>query len=156
VWPWIAIFAASLAAYWPALRGGLVWDDNAAHVTAPALQSLHGLWRIWFSLGATQQYYPLLHTAFWIEHRLWGDAVLGYHLANLTQHALAACFVVLIVRRLALPAVCAARGCAVTVMQSQLTTTEVNQSKRNWWRKLAGSRLTPRPPLPRSGNVRRS
>jgi hypothetical protein len=44
-----------------------------------------------------------LHSAFWFEHRLWGDAVLGYHLANLTQHALAACLVVLIVRRLALP-----------------------------------------------------
>jgi len=99
---WLAIPAAALAAYWPALRGGLLWDDPA-HVTAPALQSLKGLWRIWFSLGATQQYYPLLHSAFWIEHRLWGDAVLGYHLVNLAQHALAACLVVLIVRRLALP-----------------------------------------------------
>ena len=101
-WPWLAVFAAVLAAYWPALRGGLLWDD-AGHVTPPALQSLDGLWRIWFSLGATQQYYPLLHSAFWIEHRLWGDAVLGYHLANLAEHALAACLVVLIVRRLALP-----------------------------------------------------
>ncbi|HXN49238.1 MAG TPA: tetratricopeptide repeat protein [Bryobacteraceae bacterium] len=101
-WPWPAVFAAVVAAYWPALRGGLLWDD-AAHVTPPALQSLDGLWRIWFSLGATQQYYPLLHSAFWLEHRLWGDAVLGYHLANLAEHALAACLVVLIVRRLALP-----------------------------------------------------
>jgi len=102
-WPvYSSIFAAALAAYWPALRGGLVWDDPA-HITAPALQSVSGLWRIWFSPGATQQYYPLLHSAFWIEHRLWGDAVLGYHLANLAQHALAACLVVLIVRRLALP-----------------------------------------------------
>jgi tetratricopeptide (TPR) repeat protein len=91
-----------MAVYWPALRGGLLWDDTA-HITAPALQSLHGLWRIWFSLGATQQYYPLLHSAFWIEHRLWGDAVLGYHLANLAQHALGACLVVAIVRRLKLP-----------------------------------------------------
>jgi tetratricopeptide (TPR) repeat protein len=97
-----AIPAAVLLAYWPALRGTLLWDDPA-HVTAPALQSLNGLWRIWFSLHATQQYYPLLHSAFWIEHRLWGDAVLGYHLANLAQHAFAACLVVLIVRRLALP-----------------------------------------------------
>jgi tetratricopeptide (TPR) repeat protein len=103
-WPAIfaAIFAAALAAYWPALQGGFVWDDNA-HVTAAAMRSFHGLWRIWFSLGATQQYYPLLHSAFWLEHRLWGDAVLGYHLVNLAQHALAACLVVLIVRRLALP-----------------------------------------------------
>ena len=99
---WPAIFAAALLAYWPALRGTLVWDDPA-HITSPALQSLHGLWRIWFSLGATQQYYPLLHSAFWIEHRLWGDAVLGYHLVNLAQHAFAACLVVLIVRRFELP-----------------------------------------------------
>jgi tetratricopeptide (TPR) repeat protein len=97
-----AIFAAALAAYWPALQGGFIWDDNA-HVTTAAMCSFHGLWRIWFSLGATQQYYPLLHSAFWIEHRLWGDAVLGYHLVNVAQHALAACLVVLIVRRLALP-----------------------------------------------------
>jgi tetratricopeptide (TPR) repeat protein len=99
---WIAIIAATFAAYWPALRGGLVWDDTS-HVTPPQLQSLHGLWRIWFDLGATQQYYPLLHSAFWIEHHLWGDAVLGYHLTNVAQHALAACLVVLIVRRLGLP-----------------------------------------------------
>jgi tetratricopeptide (TPR) repeat protein len=99
---WPAILAAALAAYWPALRGGFVWDDTS-HVTAAALRSWSGLGRIWFDLGATQQYYPLLHSAFWIEHRLWGDGVLGYHLVNVFLHAGAACLVVLIVRRLALP-----------------------------------------------------
>ena len=99
---WASIFCAILLAYWPALRGGLVWDD-ASHITNPALQSLHGLWRIWFDLGATQQYYPLLHSAFWMEHRVWGDAVLGYHLTNLILHAVAACLVVRIVQRLSLP-----------------------------------------------------
>jgi len=94
-----SIFFLTLVAYWPALRGGMLWDDDA-HITSPTLQSVHGLWRIWFQLGATQQYYPLLHSVFWIEHRLWGDAVLGYHLANVIQHALSACLVVLIVRRL--------------------------------------------------------
>ncbi|MGA2697882.1 MAG: hypothetical protein ABSE92_17610, partial [Terriglobales bacterium] len=72
----MGIFFAGLVAYWPALHGTLLWDDNA-HITSSSLQSFHGLWRIWFELGATQQYYPLLHTAFWIEHRLWGDAVVG-------------------------------------------------------------------------------
>ena len=99
---WASIFCAALAAYWPALRGGMVWDD-ASHVTSPALESLHGLWRIWFDLGATQQYYPLLHSAFWMEHRIWGDAVLGYHLTNVVLHAASACLVVLIARRLSLP-----------------------------------------------------
>lgn len=99
---WPLLVCTTLAAYLPVLHGGLLWDDNS-HVTKPDLQSLHGLWRIWFDLGATQQYYPLLHTAFWLEHRVWGDAVLGYHLTNIALHALSACLVVLIVRRLALP-----------------------------------------------------
>jgi len=99
---WASIFCATLAAYWPALRGGLVWDD-ASHVTSPALASLHGLWRIWFDLSATQQYYPLLHSAFWMEHRIWGGAALGYHLTNVILHAVSACLVVRIVRRLSLP-----------------------------------------------------
>ena len=99
---WALLVCATLIAYFPALQGSLLWDDNS-HVTKPDLQPLHGLWRIWFDLGATQQYYPLLHSAFWLEHRIWGDAVLGYHLANLAMHSLSACLVVLIVRRLSLP-----------------------------------------------------
>jgi tetratricopeptide (TPR) repeat protein len=96
------LLVASLFAYLPALTGGLVWDDNM-HVTRLDLQSLHGLWRIWFDLGATQQYYPLLHSAFWLEHRVWGDAVPGYHLTNVVLHAVSAYLVVMIVRRLSLP-----------------------------------------------------
>ena len=69
----------------------------------PELASFHGLWRIWFEMGATQQYYPLLHSAFWLEHRMWGDAVAGYHLTNIALHAFSACLVVMIVRRLSLP-----------------------------------------------------
>jgi len=59
-----------------------------------------GLGRIWFELGATQQYYPVLHSAFWIEHRLWGDDTLGYHLINVFLHAASACLLALLLRRL--------------------------------------------------------
>jgi tetratricopeptide (TPR) repeat protein len=93
---------AVLLAYFPALRGGLLWDDDA-HVTRLQLRSLHGLWRIWLEAGATQQYYPLLHTAFWVEHRLWGDSVLGYHLANVAEHALAAWILCAVLRHLSFP-----------------------------------------------------
>ena len=99
---WALLFFATLIAYLPALRGGLLWDDDH-HLTSPDLQSLHGLWRIWFDPGATQQYYPLLHSAFWIEHRIWGDSVLGYHLANVLLHATAAFLLIVILRRLSLP-----------------------------------------------------
>src|ERR1700722_8819693 len=92
----------SLVCYWPSLRGGLVWDD-AAHVTSPPLRSVSGLGRIWCDPRATQQYYPLLHSAFWLEHRAWGDATLGYHLANVLEHAAAACLLVVVLRRLSMP-----------------------------------------------------
>ena len=95
----VIIFAVALACYWPVLHGGILWDDPA-HVTSPELQSWSGLWRIWFELGATQQYYPVVHTAFWIEHRLWGDFVVGYHLVNVLLHAASCCLLVVILRRL--------------------------------------------------------
>jgi len=91
-----------MLAYQPAWRGGMLWDD-AAHVTKPALRSLEGLGRIWFELEATQQYYPLLHSAFWVEHKLWGDSTLGCHLANIALHALTAVLLALVLRRLEIP-----------------------------------------------------
>src|ERR1700723_500113 len=95
------IFCATLAAYFPALRGGLLWDDSS-HLTKPGLQSFRGLSRIWFELGATQQYYPLLHSAFWLENRMWGGAVAGYHLTHVALHALSACLAAAIMKRLSL------------------------------------------------------
>ncbi len=106
-WTAAPIFGLALACYWPALHGGFVWDDDA-HVTRPELRSVAGLWRIWSDVYSTRQYYPLLHSAFWIEHRLWGDATLGYHLANVVLHATAACLLVLILRRLKVPGACVA------------------------------------------------
>ncbi|HEY4988216.1 MAG TPA: tetratricopeptide repeat protein, partial [Opitutaceae bacterium] len=94
----IAIFAA----YQRVWNAGFIWDDDA-HVTQPGLRSLRGLWRIWSEPGATQQYYPLLSTAFWIEHRLWGDAALGYHGVNVALHAGAAFLLYRVLVRLAVP-----------------------------------------------------
>src|SRR5882672_1874973 len=87
-WFWLAaLFVAVFLAYQPAWRAGFIWDDPA-HVTRPSLRSLDGLVRIWFEVGATQQYYPLLHSAFWVEHRFFGSTATGYHLVNLALHAL--------------------------------------------------------------------
>ena len=102
-WFVLAVFALTVLAYFPAVRAGFVWDDDA-HVTAPELRSLPGLGRIWSEVGATQQYYPLLHSVFWLEHRLWGDAPLGYHLVNIVLHAGAACLFALTLHRLGVPA----------------------------------------------------
>ncbi len=104
-WEWLflaALMAALFAIYQPAWQGGLLWDDDK-HITLPGLQSWQGLWCIWFEVGATLQYYPVLHSAFWLEHRLWGDAMLGYHLVNILLHAAATFMVALVLRRLAVP-----------------------------------------------------
>ncbi|MEO6005858.1 MAG: tetratricopeptide repeat protein [Opitutus sp.] len=93
------ILALVIASYAPAIRGGLVWDD-AAHVTRPDLQSWAGLGRIWSDLHATQQYYPVLHSAFWLEHRLWGDAPIGYHGLNLLLHVGCCCLLAGLLRQL--------------------------------------------------------
>ena len=69
----------------------------------PELRSLGGLWRIWSELGATQQYYPLLHSAFWLEHRLWGTRSSATTSRMSCCTRLAAFLVVLILRRLAVP-----------------------------------------------------
>ncbi|MFZ1055015.1 MAG: hypothetical protein WAN79_05015, partial [Opitutaceae bacterium] len=96
------LLAAVVVAYLPARSGGLLLDDDL-HITRPELQSFGGLLRIWFDVGATQQYYPVLHTAFWVEHRLWGDAVAGYHLVNVLLQACAGVLVAVLARRLRLP-----------------------------------------------------
>ena len=86
----------------PALQAGFIWDDDG-HVTRTDLRDLSGLYRIWFEFGATQQYYPVLHSAFWLEHLVWGDSPLGYHLLNVLLHASAACLFGVLLRRLAVP-----------------------------------------------------
>jgi len=102
LWLGALLIVVTLIAYSPAIKGGVLWDDDY-HITKPELQSFHGLARIWFEVGATLQYYPLLHSAFWVEHKIWGDATPGYHLLNILLHALAAMLVVVILRRLAIP-----------------------------------------------------
>jgi tetratricopeptide (TPR) repeat protein len=44
-----------------------------------------------------------LHSAFWLEHKLWGDNTFGYHLINTMQHAMAVCLLYSILLRLKIP-----------------------------------------------------
>jgi tetratricopeptide (TPR) repeat protein len=98
----LVLLVVTFLAYQPAWQGTLLWDDEA-HITKPELRSWIGLTRIWTELGATQQYYPLSHSVFWLEHRLYGDEPLGYHLLNILLHALSAFLLYRILRRLTIP-----------------------------------------------------
>ncbi len=94
---------ATLIAYVPALRGGYVWDDDI-HVTKNAtLTSLAGLEKIWREPMALPQYYPLVHTAFWVERHLFGLKPLGFHLVNVLLHAINALLLGWVLARLSVP-----------------------------------------------------
>jgi protein O-mannosyl-transferase len=98
----LLLVAAILLAYQPAWQAGFIWDDDA-HITRPELRSFDGLGRIWIQLGATQQYYPLVHSVFWLEHRFWGDWPMGYHLLNILLHAGSALLLVKVLQKLKIP-----------------------------------------------------
>ena len=103
------LLAATLLAYRPAWHGAPVWDDDG-HLTARELRSVDGLKRIWIEPGATQQYYPFVHSAFWLQHRLWGDRTTGYHIVNIVLHATSAFLVFVILGRLGVPGALLAAG----------------------------------------------
>src|SRR5437899_5702468 len=98
----LILAVVTMLAYQPAWHGGLLWDDEA-NITSPELRSLDGLRRIWFVPRTTQQYYPLLHTSYWLQQRLWGDSPTGYHLVNLLLHIGCVVLVLKILRYLRIP-----------------------------------------------------
>lgn len=101
--PLAGVLSLVLLAYIPALRAGTVWDDDRYLTANETLAAPGGLARIWLDPLATPQYYPLVFTSFWLEHRLWGDAPWGYHLVNVLLHLVNTALVWQLCRRLGLP-----------------------------------------------------
>jgi tetratricopeptide (TPR) repeat protein len=93
LWRAVLIVAAGLWVFWPALRGGWVWDDHLYINDNFQLRTLGGLWNIWFSPGSQRDYYPILQTALWVEWQLWHNETLGYHVVTLVLHLLSALLV---------------------------------------------------------------
>ena len=89
--------------YLPALGCGFIWDDDDYVTANPTLRTADGLRRIWLEPRATPQYYPLVHTTFWVEYHLWGLAPVGYHLVNVVIHAANVVLVWLVLRKLGIP-----------------------------------------------------
>ena len=80
------LFAALLVAYYPALRGGFLWDDDTYITLNRTMRAANGLHAIWLDPSATCQYYPLSFTLFWTIHRFFGFTPLAFHLATLLLH----------------------------------------------------------------------
>lgn len=97
------ILLLTLLAYWPALWGGFIWDDDAYVTRNPLLSAPDGLWRIWFTAHKQSQYFPLTFTTLRFAYGLWGLNPLGYHALNLGLHCINALLVWAVLRRLGVP-----------------------------------------------------
>ena len=93
----------ALLVYLPGTRAGWIWDDDYYVTRNFHLRSLGGLRELWFRLGAVPQYYPVTHTTFWLEYRLWRLNPLGYHIDNVLLHAASAVMLWIVLRKLATP-----------------------------------------------------
>jgi tetratricopeptide (TPR) repeat protein len=82
----LLLAALTLLAYQRVWQSGFIWDDNLYVTLNTTLRDLGGLWRIWFEPTATPQYYPLVHTSFWLEYQLWQLNPLGFHIVNVLLH----------------------------------------------------------------------
>ena len=89
--PWIAgagLVFMCCAVFAPLLDNSFIWDDDYYLTENLLLNNIDGLKRIWFDLLATPQYYPLVFTSFWIEHKFWSLEPLGYHVDNVILHCI--------------------------------------------------------------------
>jgi tetratricopeptide (TPR) repeat protein len=92
-----------IVAYAPVVRDKFIWDDDAYVTRNPTLRSIAGLRQMWLEPLSIPQYYPLVHTTFWIEYHLWGLNPLGYHLVNVLLHATSAWLLWRLLKRLEVP-----------------------------------------------------
>ncbi len=111
-WRWALVLALLVFASYStvAAKGGWIWDDDFYVTNNQMLlpQTEDGLWKIWSDTSATPQYYPVVHTSFWLEFRLFPKELVqipnpyapgqfintyeldptGYHLTNILILAL--------------------------------------------------------------------
>ncbi len=98
------IVLVTVLAYARTFAAGFIWDDDFYVWNNPTLKTLGGILDIWFRPLSLPQYYPLVHTSYWLEYRLWGDHPAGYHVVNVLLHAGNAVFLWFVLRRLDVPA----------------------------------------------------
>ena len=102
----LALATLVIVSYLPAmLWGSFVWDDRI-WTGAEAVREWSGLWRIWLSPAEIENeshYWPLVYTTFWLEHKLWGFAPIGYHVVNVLLHLANTFLLWHLMRRLTVP-----------------------------------------------------
>jgi tetratricopeptide (TPR) repeat protein len=99
----LGIVLLTVFVYLHAISNGFIWDDDDYVTANQLLRSAHGLFQIWFRPTILPQYYPLVHTSFWIEYHLWGLHPAGFHATNVLLHAANSLLLWALLRRLRVP-----------------------------------------------------
>ena len=97
------LIASTIVAYHPVWHGGFIWDDDRYVTHNYLLVAPDGLRRIWFSLDAPSQYFPLTYTVLRVERALWDLHPSGYHWTNILLHLANAFLVWALLARLKVP-----------------------------------------------------
>jgi hypothetical protein len=93
-----------LLAYLPAYEASFYSDDAGNVLDNERLRTPEGLREIWVRPGGAHEvYYPVTFTVYWVAYHIWGLQPTGYHVVNVILHAMSACLVWLVLRRLKLP-----------------------------------------------------
>jgi tetratricopeptide (TPR) repeat protein len=106
-WLWRGLLLVlCLLAYASSFSTDFIWDDER-HAANWSLKTTEGLERIWTKVGlengGTPQYYPLTHTAFWIQTKAFGHNAVGYRMVNVLLHVGCAVLIWELLRRLRVP-----------------------------------------------------
>lgn len=96
----ILLGIAVVVAYLPAIQGGFIWDDDDYVLENPVLRTSEGLATMWTDPTSIPQWYPLVHTTFWIEFRRWELDPMGYHVTNVLLHVASMVLLFFVLRRL--------------------------------------------------------
>lgn len=99
----VLLCGLTLFIYRPAWHGGFIWDDDRYVTNNALLIAPDGLRRIWFSLEAPSQYFPLSYSLLRLERAFWDLNPTGYHLMNIFLHVANALLLWWILLRLKLP-----------------------------------------------------
>jgi tetratricopeptide (TPR) repeat protein len=98
----------ALAAYAPALGGGLVWDDTYLVGENPFFKSpifFFESFRHWLFFDSFSTYYrPVQNWSYLLDYWLWRGNTAGYHLTNIALHATAG-FLLCVLLQSLLPAI---------------------------------------------------
>jgi tetratricopeptide (TPR) repeat protein len=96
------IAAAICIAYFPALNGAFILDDDKLLTANRQIRDPDGPYQFWLTAKA-YDYWPVSNCSLWMEWRLWEMYPAGYHVTNLVLHLAASLLIWLVLRKLTIP-----------------------------------------------------